>query len=161
MPSKSKAKPRPIYETALDRKRANFLAKQMLRKAKWPMPVGNMRRLPAMYGCDFSIEHADKVIGLLEVKARGFTSDAHKTIIMGLNKLVALRALALHTGLPVFVLIGFDDGYCAWFNIDSQMEYVEYGGRIDRGDANDFEPVAHFAIANMEIFKADKEGSNG
>lgn len=132
--------PRPLYESAEDRTRELVAAEAAFG------PHGlSVRKLPLAYEVDFAVLRGERVIGVAEVKVRG---RAYDTLMLSLHKLQALRRFA-STGLLAWVLVSVPAGlYARRIDPDEPLD-VRWGGRLDRGDWQDMEPVAHLPMVGM------------
>jgi hypothetical protein len=107
-----------------------------------------LRKLPISYRLDFAMFRDGKLRGFAEVKTRNNRHDSYPTLIISLGKVMAARQLAEVSETRSVLLVQYLDGLY-WCNFATPFE-VTMGGRWDRGDDDDVEPVAHFPI---EAFK--------
>jgi hypothetical protein len=129
-----------MYESAHDRERERAVAEATFG------PHGlSVRKLPLAYEVDFAVLRGERVVGVVEVKVRG---RAYETLLLSLHKLQALQRCA-RSGLRAWVLVSVPEGvYAQRIRPDEPVD-VRWGGRTDRGDPQDVEPVAHLPMAAM------------
>jgi hypothetical protein len=129
-----------MYESARDRELERAVAGAAFE------PHGlSVRKLPLAYEVDFAVLRGERVIGVVEVKIRG---RAYETLMLSLHKLQALRRYA-GSGLRAWLLVSVPAGvYAKRIRPDEPID-VRWGGRTDRGDPQDVEPVVHLPMATM------------
>lgn len=104
-----------------------------------------VRKLPVAYEVDFCVLRDERVIGVVEVKVR---TRAYDTLLVSLHKAQALRRFAA-CGLIAWLLVQVPAGLYARRVLPDEPLDVRWGGRKDRGDWQDMEPVAHFPMVGM------------
>lgn len=133
---------RPRYERPRDLVNERKVAERMAQRGI------ELRKLPISYRLDFAMFRDGKLRGFAEVKTRNNRHDTYPTLMISLGKVMAARQLAEVSETRSVLLVQYLDGLY-WCNFASPFE-VAMGGRWDRGDDDDVEPVAHFPI---EAFK--------
>jgi len=133
---------RPRYERPRDLVNESKVAERMAQRGI------ELRKLPISYRLDFAMFRDGKLRGFAEVKTRNNRHDSYPTLIISLGKVMAARQLAEVSETRSVLLVQYLDGLY-WCNFATPFE-VTMGGRWDRGDDDDVEPVAHFPI---EAFK--------
>lgn len=108
-----------------------------------------LRKLPISYRLDFAMFRDGKLRGFAEVKTRNNRHDSYPTLIISLGKVMAARQLAEVSETRSVLLVQYLDGLY-WCNFATPFE-VAMGGRWDRGDDDDVEPVAHYPIEAFKI----------
>jgi hypothetical protein len=69
--------------------------------------------------------------------------------MIALTKIMAARRLSEASQLRSFLLVQWSD-YCGYVRLDSLLDFrVAVGGRTDRGDPDDIEPVALIPIMDF------------
>ena len=112
----------------------------------------NFEKLPISYHLDFALTREGAVEGFAEIKCRTSERTRYPTYMIALSKLNAAMTLRHVTGLPVFLIVrwrGGEIGYCDLLDVIMDSLTVEMGGRKDRGDWQDVEPVAHIDIGKF------------
>lgn len=133
---------RPRYERPRDLVNERKVAERMAQRGI------ELRKLPISYRLDFAMFRDGKLRGFAEVKTRNNRHDSYPTLMISLGKVMAARQLAEVSETRSVLLVQYLDGLY-WCNFASPFE-VAMGGRWDRGDDDDVEPVAHFP---SEAFK--------
>jgi len=133
---------RPRYERPRDLTNEQRVAARMKERGI------DLRKLPISYRLDFAMFRDGKLRGFAEVKTRNNRHDTYPTLMISLGKVMAARQLAEVSETRSVLLVQYLDGIY-WCNFASPFE-VAMGGRWDRGDDDDVEPVAHYPI---EAFK--------
>jgi len=134
---------RPIYETRQDRDNERDVALALSRA--WGCEV---RQLPRMYPCDLVAYRGGAAKALIEVKRRNITLGQYPTLHIGLGKIASLTNLQA-TGLQVFLVAALDDAIL-WHRIRPPYPVV-HGGRTDRGDSADQEPVCEIDFNDFTV----------
>lgn len=137
---------RPTYETDADRGReadfSNILC-QVFRCTLYKLPI--------RYGLDFSVVKDGRTIGFLETKIRTNPSGQYPTYMISAGKFMSADALTRSTGLPCRLAVMWTDN---WGYTDLALTpeiVVSMGGRRDRGDEQDIEPVHLIPISSFQI----------
>lgn len=131
---------RPRYESEADRARELAVARAVFQ------PYGlTVLKLPIAYEVDFAVLRGERVVGFAEVKVR---KRAYDTLMLSLHKAEALRRLA--TGFRSWLLVAVPAGVYARRFVIAERFDVRVGGRSDRGDWQDVEPVAHFPMLGLK-----------
>lgn len=134
---------RPVYETSqtlsLERRVANIC------EAVWGV---SLVKLPARYEIDFAVlGRDDRVIGFVEVKGRNCTASQYPDFTVALSKAIAARRLSgvcswQHVAVPVIIVVNYSDVPYYW-HLTNHSD-IRWGGRMDRFDGDDLEPLAVF-----------------
>lgn len=126
------SEPRPVYETASTlRDEADTVA--VIERA-WRCKA---RKLPRAYRLDYALTRDGEVVAWAEVKCRGKRYDSY---MLSLHKWTAALELAARTDLPALLVVRWPDGV-HFAPFEDRVERVAIGGRTDRGDWQDVEPV--------------------
>jgi len=134
---------RPMYESHeslhAERTVAEFLSK------KWGCSVF---KLPIKYKIDFAFVKDNRVVAWAEIKER---SRKYDEMFISLDKWLAGKEISLSTGIPFVVVFAFDDGIY-WRSVQGDDPRIVIGGREDRGDWQDIEPMAVFPIHGFKTW---------
>lgn len=130
---------RPVYETA-----ANVSAERRVATAFAAACKAQAHKTPKMYEIDWAM-HRERLAAWVEVKCRNVVSTQYPTLILSCKKWDAGMRLAERFRVPFILVIGYRDGIFFWKAEDIQLD-VGHGGRSDRGDWQDMEPVVHIPI---------------
>lgn len=131
---------RRTYESERDREREQAVALAAFG------PLGlTVAKLPLAYEVDFAVMRGERVVGVAEVKVR---SRAYETVLLSLRKVQALERHA-RCGLIAWLLVAVPEGVYAQRVLPGERLDVRWGGRADRGDWQDREPVVHLPMSVM------------
>lgn len=134
---------RPMYETPSDI--INELSVIESLSDLWGV---TFHKLPIQYHLDFSISKIDgRIIGFIEVKTRTIAKSKFPTYIISMSKIQMAKSMFDTSKQPTFLVVQWTDAI-GWCRIDSFEEIPPFkiGGRTDRGDEQDIEPVLHIPI---------------
>lgn len=109
-------------------------------------------KLPISYGLDYAMldnRKNSKVRGFLEVKKRSPTKSHFSLYMISLGKVMKARELTQVSGLPSLLVVQWEDA-SGWINFADPLEGVGFGGRNDRSDWQDQEPVAFMKTHNFK-----------
>ena len=110
-------------------------------------------KLPIKYELDYLLLREGKGVAWLEIKSRTNTRLAYPTYMISLGKIMAARRLSEASQLPSFLLIQWSDA-CGYIRIDSLLDFrTAVGGRTDRGDEQDIEPVAMIPVGEFALLQ--------
>jgi len=134
---------RSLYETSKDRRSE----KQILDYVSkcWGIVY---HKLPMSYKLDYSIYRNEELVGWAEVKCRTHNFGAFPTYIISLSKVLEARKLSKETNKKSILLVSWLD-VLAYLDLSSDFD-VKQGGRYDRGDWQDQEPMAHFKLKHFK-----------
>ena len=105
-------------------------------------------KLPMSYKLDYAMYRNDNLVGFAEVKCRTHNFGTFPTYIISLAKVLEARRLGKETNTTPILIVSWTDriGYLDFFN----HHHIKQGGRSDRNDWQDQEPMCHF---NLKYFK--------
>lgn len=135
---------RPTYETA-----SNLAAEMaVLRRLEhqWKC-VG--QKLPIAYQLDYALTVEDKIVAWAEIKCR---TTKYSDMYLSLHKWMAGKNLYRDTGLP-FILVYSFKHEIYWKPVHNDNPELEIGGRWDRGDWQDTEPMAVFKLDTFKVLR--------
>lgn len=136
---------RPFYETREQREREDAVAAFVagLRGCtQAPFPPGS--------GIDRVLISSDgSVRALLEIKTRNTPSSAFETYCCSLERVTFLWNVSERLRVPVVLAIDWTDALGLIDPAKAPVERVEEGGRTDRGDPRDIEPMVHWRISDI------------
>lgn len=130
---------RPLYETTESLSEERLVAERI--GEAWSC---NPVKLARAYQLDFALCRDDAVQAWAEVKVR---TKRYPTYMLSLHKWLAAVELHERTGLPALLVVQWPDllAYCALSGLRRPLS-VTMGGRRDRGDWQDMEPVVHIPL---------------
>jgi hypothetical protein len=138
---------RPRYETNADRKRQQDavarLAGHMGVEAK---PTADLAPW------DYDLHRAGELVAIVEVKCRLCLSTTYPTYMIGSAKVETLRDAAAERGVPGLLLVAWMDRLgLIDAGVAASRAMRAHGGRVDRGDPLDLEPVLHIPMALFKL----------
>ena len=137
---------RTQYESEADRKAETSVIEKVVKA----FDVDGYHKLPISYVLDFAVTRAGQIIGLVEVKARSCEMQTYSTFFVALKKVLAAHEFE-RIGLKTRLFVKWRD--CIGYTLLREPDQITYGGRFDRGDSADQEPLAHFDINRFIILE--------
>jgi len=141
-------RPRPEYESQNDRNNEQAIIAVV--ESKWHCKAQKLKKRLEL---DFALIRNGKIVAFAEVKQRNVLHDTYKTFAISLHKWLKAKELSEACKIPVFFVIGYKDGI-RWVKHDLTEYEMFMGGRTDRGDAQDVEPMIHIPIKQFSWLKA-------
>jgi hypothetical protein len=112
------------------------------------------RKLGLEYRVDFAVCKDGKTIrAFLEVKRRTFVWGQYPSVMMSFSKFIKGRELSKAFDLPFLFLVSDANGdlfLCDLAKLTTEDFTLEIGGRADRNDSQDIEPVAMIPISKFK-----------
>lgn len=146
---RSEPKARPVYETDKNQIREwQAIVRFGQRYSRRPV------RLPKFYHVDYAMKEMDSptLTSWVEVKCRENKRDAYPTLILSVHKVLAGVQLGEATRMPFVLFVEWTD-YAGHVTIrDTSRLRVIVGGRYDRNDPQDVEPVFEIPIRKFNCF---------
>ena len=110
-------------------------------------------KLPMKYELDYLLLREGSGVAWLEITSRPNPRAAYPTYMISLGKVMAARRLSEASQFPSFLLVQWSD-YCGYVRLDSLLDFrTGVGGRTDRGDEQDIEPVALIPLGEFARLK--------
>jgi hypothetical protein len=134
---------RPLYESQEDL--ANEKATIDRLAAHWRCVAV---KLPIRYELDYGLCRNGDLMAWAEVKCRKVPREKYPTYMVSLGKVLAGLELAERTNLPFLLIVQWTDAL-GW--IQPSARAVQMGGRRDRADCADVEPVVHIPIKDFKL----------
>ena len=135
---------RPTYETETSLKAEREVAQQL--EKRWRC---KLIKLPISYRADY-LAFRDKPVAVIEIKCRG---KRYPEMILSLHKFLEARglakALSTEREVPFILVYSFPEGIW-WGNVTNYPLDIKIGGRKDRNDWQDTEPVQMFDLAGFK-----------
>lgn len=135
---------RPIYERKHDRL-AQAEAIHRFCEAFPAFPV----ELPELAGWDYELHRAGKAVALVEVKRRLCGWRKYPTYMISTRKVRQLVDEAARRNLAPILLVAWVNRL-GWVRLDRCTMTEATGGREDRADPMDIEPVFHIPIGEFK-----------
>lgn len=138
---------RPLYESASDLTNEQRVAAQL--SAKWK---ADFHKLPKSYHIDWMAYRDGKPVCFIELKCRQNERAAYPTFMVSLAKWMHGKELAREVGVPFFIVVDWTDG-TFFLNVEDQPVSYGFGGRKDRNDEQDMEPVVFIDVSYFKDTK--------
>jgi len=132
---------RPMYESANDR--VNETNVVSIIAPKWKCEA---KKLPTSYFIDWVLMRDGKAAAFMEVKCRKNLKSKYPTLMLSLAKWMHGQQFAQAANVPFFVAVEWEDGIF-WHKAGDVPVTIGFGGRVDRGDDQDMEPVVFIPVA--------------
>jgi hypothetical protein len=150
---------RPKYETDKDLANEKTIIPIIERHFKC-----KIKKLPISYMFDFLFYREGKAWGCGEYKRRKVAYTKYPFIILSAAKFYKATNFGRMLDAGFHFIVEFDDGIF-YAPLQIELDYVAkefdigWGGREDRGDSQDMEPVIHIPI--NKFFRIKQHGGNG
>ncbi len=136
---------RPLYETP-DHLRNEATVVMKLQGA-WKC---TLTKLPRSYRLDHVIYRNSQIVAAVEIKCRKIKMNQYPTIMISLSKRMEAAWWHSVNKVPTFFVVQFTDAL-AYVDLTEEPCSVQQGGRVDRNDPADTEPMAHYSISRMKV----------
>ena len=135
---------RPRYESSFDLSNEKEVSNQL--SVNWNC---SFHKLPISYYVDWMLIKNNKSVAFAELKTRKNLRQQYPTLLLSLAKWIHGNDLSKATSLPFLIIVKWTDGL---FWIDSKNAKVNFGigGRTDRNDSQDIEPVVFIDVNNFK-----------
>tara|TARA_R100000951_G_scaffold113097_1_gene114476 strand:- start:299 stop:718 length:420 start_codon:yes stop_codon:yes gene_type:complete len=106
-------------------------------------------KCPRSFKIDFAATRKNQVVSFIEYRKRTNDFNEYPTFMIAASKKIAAQAINKASGLPVYLFVKWADhlGYTDLTNCKSSWNV---GGRTDRNDPADFEPVIHIDLSEFK-----------
>jgi|TARA_R100000455_G_C6271397_1_gene127598 hypothetical protein len=141
---------RPKYETSEDLNNEGSIINHVSKI--WNV---NFSKLPLSYKLDYAMYRENSLMGFCEIKRRKYRREDFETYIISLDKVIKANQLSDITNTKSILLVSWLDGM-GWINLNEDF-LCKRGGRNDRNDWQDVEPVCHFRISKFKDVKMKEE----
>jgi hypothetical protein len=146
---------RPVYESAEDRKNQHEIG--MAITEAWGYTCLRLKRF---YPVDFAFRNGSEIRAFGEIKQRRKTLeqlDVHGGIYLGLDKWARAKLICNTAGVPFVYVVRNPAGIFYYrttvFDGSAAFDRLAMGGRLDRDDDQDIEPVVCFLSKRFERLK--------
>tara|TARA_R110002020_G_scaffold363831_1_gene576134 strand:- start:250 stop:666 length:417 start_codon:yes stop_codon:yes gene_type:complete len=135
---------RPTYETSEDLLNERGVIESFCNRFGF-----GFEKMPKQYHLDYCVLKNNKVVGFCEVKVRTNNHNQYNTLLLSLSKVSAANGLKQASNINSILLVKWKDrsGYTYFKNNWPVM----VGGRKDRNDWQDIEPVVHIPIPEFKF----------
>ena len=135
---------RPIYESQVDLTHENKM--KTFLEAKWNC---TLHKVPLKYQVDWMAMRGKDPMAFVEFKHRDKLSiNAYPRYMISLDKWMKAKQLSKEVEIPFIMVITFTEGTYYGVFAHNGLHDVTYGfgGRYDRGDAQDVEPMIYLPL---------------
>ena len=132
---------RPLYESQQDLLRERDVADQL--SYRWNCEIYKM---PVRYQIDWAMLRGGELKAFAELKIRNNEIGRYETFMISLGKWVYGNQLSVISGVPFLVVVRWSDGLF-WHEAGTAPITISMGGRFDRNDSQDFEPMVHISTS--------------
>ena len=136
---------RPIYETENDLRNERSLSDVVSKK--WRC---ELQKLQPRDSFDYAAIRDGRVVAFVEMKNRTNEFSKYDTYMISMTKLLHARNIREATEIPCILAVKWTDAI-GWVKLNNVKSYVTMGGRFDRGDPQDVEPVCHINIKDFVL----------
>lgn len=135
---------RPVYETSSD-----ITNEEQVKAVLVSMWDVQFHKLPRFYFVDWILIQDGKAKAFAELKCRNNPRDKYPTLMLSLHKWMHGKAMAQEIDGAFLVIVRWEDGI--YYHKQGWCE-VSYGigGRTDRSDKEDVEPVVFIPIDSFK-----------
>ena len=139
---------RPIYETSEDREREKKLAERV--SELWGLDT---KPNPKQYPIDYTFLNREdgSIEGFAEIKVRTHKCGTFPTYIISAMKVTSAKMLSEATGLDVILIVQWSCGSIGFMDMATTSDSIGWGGRNDRNDSQDQEPVVHWKLDHFQF----------
>lgn len=136
----------PEYETSSDRDREEAVARVFGQRHGV-----RLARLSPRNPVDSAIIRDGVVSGWAKINVRTTSASQYPSAHIGVTKVVEAINLSHRTGLPLILIYGWSSGFdVRWHRVDGTYT-IEIGGRRDRGDWQDQEPMVVIPVEEFRL----------
>lgn len=107
-------------------------------------------KIPKQYKIDYCLMIGDKITAFAEVKKRTCEKNAYDTYMLSLSKYLESIKLKKDLGLETILIIKWADAI-GYIELGSKAWPIGFGGRMDRGDWQDQEPMIFIPITEFGV----------
>jgi len=132
---------RPIYQTTRDLSNENKI--KAIIEPKWRC---ELKKLPFAYHVDWMAMRANSPLAFIEIKWReNLSISKYPEYMLSLNKWMMGKEYTNETKIPFILIVHFTEGTYYVKQDNLEVRYG-FGGRYDRGDSQDVEPMVFIPI---------------
>lgn len=136
---------RPIYESQADIKNEIDVANTLT--SLWNCEFKKIKR---SYHVDWMVLRNGNPVAFAELKCRFVTRNTYPTFMLSLEKWMRGKELSKEVGVPFVVVVRWEDGLFFHTAESCDVTYG-FGGRTDRNDSEDVEPVVYIPTTNFKF----------
>ena len=137
---------RPVYETDND-----LQAEQKIVSVIADCWKCEPKKNPKFYKVDYGLYRNKEVFAWAEIRNRNISIDTYPTFHLSVSKAMFLYEIGYRTDKPAFIVVGLQDRV-VFHQIRLTASYrITAGGRIDRNDPDDEEPVVNIPWEQFKV----------
>lgn len=136
---------RPRYERPEDLENEKTVRKILMQK--WAV---EMHKMPMAYHLDWMVTKDSKAVAFAELKCRDNSILQYPTLMLSMHKWMHGRQMAEEIDGSFLVIVKWIDGLYYHRQGTAAVTYG-VGGRKDRGDSQDMEPVVHIPTDSFKL----------
>lgn|SRR5574343_515445 len=131
---------RKIYETTNDRKN-ELIAARFIGEILDCQVIQNKK----LYSSDFSLVKEGRLKAIGEIKVRNNSKTKYDTFFISADKIAKCKHFSKTFNVKFFLFVWWNEGINIIDLTERDPLYVSIGGRFDRNDSQDIEPMAHYS----------------
>lgn len=137
---------RPIYESSKNIDNEKIAAKEIARV------IGcNVMRNKKLCAFDYSFIKDNNIKAIGEIKVRSCFRNQYKTFFISADKVLKCKEFASTFDIKFLLFVWWGDGIYMLDVMETSHDYLDIGGRTDRGDAQDIEPMVHYSVEKFKL----------
>lgn len=138
---------RPLYENEETKAKEQALGEVVC--SKWQC---TLQKVSIKYHVDCLAMRQDQAVAWVELRCRNNDMLQYPTLMISLAKVQGSKRLQDDTGLPVFLVVEWNDTI-RYTNLAQCDFTLGFGGRNEMRDWQDQEPVCHIPLDQFQEFK--------
>jgi len=143
---------RPIYETPEDIIREASIQEEFIEAVYGDNELVKAIKLPKFYAIDYALtKYNGQIVGWLEIKSRTIPSNKYSSYILSYRKWREGISISQESGLPYYLAVKWTDKLGVITFPNSIQTNLVIGGRIDRSDPDDIEPMVEIPITPLSF----------
>lgn len=135
---------RPIYESPADLQNEKDVVEKLTQS--WGIIF---HKLPMSYHIDWLMVKDGNPRGFAELKCRRNDRQKYPTFMISLAKWMRGKELAHELSIPFIIIVRWNDGIF-FHKAGTSPVTFGFGGRSDRGDSQDVEPVVYIGTEHFQ-----------
>jgi len=106
-------------------------------------------KLPLRYKLDYALSRGKSIKAFLEIKVRNYRKDAFEDYMISMDKVLTARRYSDFAKVPSLLAVEWLDA-SGFIDLGTMKNFsLGFGGRTDRGDSEDTEPVVLIPISDF------------
>jgi hypothetical protein len=138
---------RPTYETANDLQNEQEIISFFTQHFNKDL---NAVKIPKQYKIDYCLMIDDKITAFAEVKKRTCEKNMYETYMLSLAKYLESIKIKKDLSLETILVVKWTDAV-GYIELGRRTWPIGFGGRVDRGDWQDKEPMVFIPISEFGV----------